>query len=148
MLTFAHTFMSWWIWIIIGFALLAAEFTTATLHVGFFAVGAFVVGALVGFGLDMPLWAEILTFTAVSLFAFFVLRPLLMRRLRLDEKKVVDSLVGEQAIAMEDIAVAATGKAEMRGSTWSARNVGETVLMQGQRCTVVEIEGLVLHLRA
>ena len=140
--------MSWWIWILIGFALLAMELATSTLHVGVFAVGAVVVGALVGLGLDIPLWAEVLIFTGVSLFAFLVLRPLLMRRMKLDEKKVVDSLVGEQAIAMEDIAVGSRGKAELRGSTWNARNVGETALMQGQRCTVAEIEGLVLHLRA
>jgi membrane protein implicated in regulation of membrane protease activity len=140
--------MSWWIWVLIGFALLAMEFTTASMHVGFFAVGALFVAALVGFGVEMPLWAEILVFTGVSLAAFFFVRPLIMRRLKLDEKKVVDSLVGEQATAMEEIAVGGSGRAEMRGSTWSARNVGETALMQGQRCTVAGIEGLVLQLRA
>ena len=144
----AHTIMAWWIWILIAFALLALEFTTATLHVGFFAVGALVVGALVGFGVEMPLWGEILVFTLVSLIAFFFVRPIVMRRLRLDEKKVVDSLVGEQATAMDDIAVGGVGRAEMRGSTWNARNVGETALLRGQRCTVTEIEGLVLLLRA
>lgn len=140
--------MSWWIWVLIGFALLAMEFTTASMHVGFFAVGALFVAALVGLGVEMPLWGEILIFTAVSLIAFFFVRPVIMRRLNLDEKKIVDALVGEQATAMEDIAVGGSGRAEMRGSTWGARNVGETALMRGQRCTVAEVEGLVLHLRA
>ena len=140
--------MSWWIWVLIGFALLALEFTTAALHVGFFAVGAFVVAILTAVGVDVPLWGEILVFTVVSLGAFFFVRPVLARRLKLDEKKVVDSLVGQEATSMEEIAVGGHGKAELRGSTWNARNVGETALMQGQRCTVVEIEGLLLHLRA
>ena len=140
--------MSWWIWIIIGFALLALEFASVSLHLGFFAIGAWVVGILVGVGVDMPLWAQILVFTGVSLFAFFFLRPPLMRRLKLNEKKVVDSLVGEQATALEDIAVGSNGRAEMRGTTWSARNVGETALIRGQRCVVAAVEGLVLHLRA
>jgi inner membrane protein len=140
--------MSWWIWVLIAFALLAAEMTTATMHVAFFAVGAFVVAALVGAGVELPLWGEIVIFTVVSLFAFFVLRPILVRRLRLDENKVVDSLVGEQATAMEELAVGGTGKAELRGSTWNARNVGETALLRGQRCTVAAIEGLVIHVRA
>ena len=140
--------MSWWIWVLIAFALLAAEMTTATMHVGFFAVGALVVAALVGAGVELPLWGEVVIFTAVSLFAFFVLRPILVKRLKLDEKKVVDSLVGEQATAMEELAVGGTGKAELRGSTWNARNVGETALLRGQRCTVAAIEGLVLHVRA
>ncbi|HEY0372948.1 MAG TPA: NfeD family protein [Thermoanaerobaculia bacterium] len=140
--------MSWWVWIVLGFILLALEFTAATLHVAFFAVGAFVVGLLVLFGVELPLWAEILIFTAVSLIAFFFIRPILVRKLKLDQKKVVDTLVGEKAIAMDEIPAQGLGKAEMRGSTWSARNVGETVLNRGQRCVVAAVEGLVIHVRA
>jgi inner membrane protein len=87
-------------------------------------------------------------FTGVSLIAFFFLRPVLVRKLKLDQKKVVDSLVGEQALALEDIGVGGNGRAEMRGTTWSARNVGETALIRGQRCTVAGVDGLVIHLRA
>ena len=140
--------MSWWIWVLIGFALLALELTSATLHIGFFAVGAFVVGILVGFGVDLPLWVQLIIFTGVTVFAFFFLRPPLVRRLKLDQKKVVDSLVGEQAVTMDEIVVQGLGKAEMRGSTWSARNVGDTILNRGQRCVVTDVEGLVLHVRA
>lgn len=140
--------MSWWIWVLIGFALLALEFSTTTLHIGFFAVGAFVMGILIAFGVHPPLWAQILIFTAVSVIAFFFLRPILVRKLKLDQKKVVDTLVGEQAMAMEEIAVQGLGKAEMRGTTWSARNIGETVLNRGQRCVVANVEGLVIHVRA
>lgn len=140
--------MAWWIWVLIAFGILALEMTAATLHVGFFAVGAFVVAILVALGVEMPLWAELVVFTVVSLIAFFFLRPILVRKLKLDQKKVVDSLVGEQALALDDIAVGGNGKAEMRGTTWSARNVGETALHRGQRCTVAAVDGLVLHLRA
>ena len=83
-----------------------------------------------------------------SLFSFFFLRPIVVRKLKLDQKKVVDSLVGEQATAMEEIPAQGFGKAEMRGTTWSARNIGETGLMRGQRCVVAAVEGLVLHVRA
>ncbi|HEX6639801.1 MAG TPA: NfeD family protein [Thermoanaerobaculia bacterium] len=140
--------MSWWIWVLIAFAILALEMTAATLHVGFFAVGALAVALLDAFGVDMPLWAELVIFTVVSLIAFFFLRPVLVRKLKLDQKKVVDSLVGEQAIALEDIGVGGNGRAEMRGSTWSARNIGETALIRGQRCIVAQVDGLVIHLRA
>jgi membrane protein implicated in regulation of membrane protease activity len=140
--------MVWWIWVLIAFAILALELTAATLHVGFFAVGALVVAALVGSGVDLPLWGQLGIFTVVSLVAFFFLRPVLVRKLKLDQKKVVDSLVGEQALALEDIAAGGNGRAEMRGTTWSARNIGETALIRGQRCTVAEVNGLVIHLRA
>ena len=90
-------------------------------HVGFFAVGGFVVGLLMLFGVDLPLWGQLIIFTATSLIAFFFVRPVLVRKLKLDQKKVVDSLVGEQALALEDIAVGGNGRAEMRGTTWRDR---------------------------
>jgi inner membrane protein len=140
--------MAWWIWVVIGFVLLCVEFTATSLHVGLFAIGAFVVGLALAVGIDIPLWGQILLFALSTVFAFFFLRPAIMRRLKLDEKKVVDSLVGEQAIPMEDIAVGGNGRAEMRGTTWSARNIGETALVRGQRCVVAAVEGLVIHVRA
>jgi membrane protein implicated in regulation of membrane protease activity len=36
----------------------------------------------------------------------------------------------------------------MRGSTWTARNVGETQLLKGQRCVVEKVVGLTLYVRA
>ncbi len=140
--------MVWWVWVVLGFILLATEFASGSMHVAFFAVGAFVVGILVGLGLDIPLWGQLLIFTGVSLFAFFFLRPIAVRKLKLDQKKVVDTLVGEQATAMEEIAPQGVGRAELRGTTWSARNVGETVLNRGQRCVVADVEGLTIHIRA
>jgi membrane protein implicated in regulation of membrane protease activity len=140
--------MVWWIWVLIAFAILALELTTATMHVGFFAVGALVVALLVAFSTDLPLWMQLLVFTVVSLIAFFFLRPVLVRKMKLDQKRVVDTLIGEQAVALEDIGVGGNGRAEMRGTTWSARNIGETALIRGQRCTVAGVDELVIHLRA
>lgn len=140
--------MSWWIWVLAGLALLAAEFVSTTMHIGFFAVGAFFVALLVGLGVELPLWGQVAIFTIVSVLTFVFVRPILVRKLRLDFKPQVDSMVGQQARAMDDIAIAGLGKAEFRGTTWSARNVGETALTRGQRCVVAGIEGLVIHVKA
>jgi membrane protein implicated in regulation of membrane protease activity len=140
--------MSWWIWVLAGLALLAAEFVSTTMHIGFFAVGALFVALLVGLGIDLPLWGQVAIFTIVSVAAFAFLRPILVRKLKLDFKPQVDSMVGEQARAMDDIDVAGLGKAEFRGTSWSARNVGETALARGQRCVVAGLEGLVIHIKA
>ena len=140
--------MSWWIWVLIGMALLVVEFASTTMHLGLFAVGAFVVAILVGAGVEMPLWGQLVTFTGVSIFALFFIRPIIVRKLRLNVTRVVDTLVGEQAVAINEIGPAGLGKAEMRGTTWSARNIGETALMPGQRCVVAAVEGLVIHIRA
>jgi membrane protein implicated in regulation of membrane protease activity len=140
--------MSWWIWVLAGLALLAVEFVSTTMHIAFFAVGAFVVAILVGLGLNLPLWSQLAIFTITSLLAFAFVRPILVRKLRLDFKPQVDTMVGEQARAMDDIDVAGLGKAEFRGTTWSARNVGDTALTRGQRCVVAGLEGLVIHVKA
>lgn len=140
--------MPWWIWVLFGLLLLAIELASSTLHIGLFAIGAFTVALLVAFGVHMPLWAELMTFTIVSVVAIVVVRPILIRKLGLNQKKIVDSLVGEQALALDDIEPHGIGKAEMRGTSWSARNIGETILIRGQRCTVTDIEGLVIQIRA
>ncbi|HEX9407862.1 MAG TPA: NfeD family protein [Thermoanaerobaculia bacterium] len=140
--------MDWWIWTLIGFFFLALEFVSTTMHSAFFAAGAFLVAVLVATHVGGPLWAQILTFTLFSLATLLVLRPIVVQKLKLSQTKVVDTMIGEQAIVMQDLPPAGIGRAEMRGSTWNARNVGETALMRGQRCTVERVEGLVLHLRA
>jgi inner membrane protein len=144
----ARKIMAWWIWVLVAFFLLTLEFVASTMHSAFFAAGAFLVALLVGLNVGGPLWAQLLTFTAFSLVTLFLIRPYVVRKLRLSETKVVDTMIGEQAMALEEIPAAGLGKAEMRGSTWNARNVGETALTRGQRCTVQHVEGLMLHVRA
>ena len=38
----------------------------------------------------------------------------------------------------------ANGRVELRGTTWSARNTGTTLLARGHRCVVVRTERLTL----
>jgi len=140
--------MDWWVWVLLAFLLLTIEFFATTAHVGFFAVGAFLVAIIVGVGIPMPLWGQLLTFSISSVFLLIFVRPIVVRKLGLSVTHVVDSLVGEQAVAMSDIPVSAEGKAEMRGSSWTARNVGETPLTKGQRCFVEEVVGLTIYVRA
>lgn len=144
----AHKIMVWWIWVLIGLLLLSIEFVSSTMHLGLFAVGAFVVAILVAVGIEMPLWVQLVLFTVISIVSLLFIRPVLVKKLRLSEKKQIDTLVGEQAMAMEDIAPATVGKAELRGTTWSARNIGEVVLVRGQRCVVAHVDGLTIHVRA
>jgi hypothetical protein len=59
----------------------------------------------------------------------------------------VDSLVGEIAFASDAIEPGEHGRAELRGSTWTARNIDPSPLARGQRCRVVAVRGLELDLR-
>jgi membrane protein implicated in regulation of membrane protease activity len=60
----------------------------------------------------------------------------------------VENLVGEEATLLEDVAAGASGRAELRGTPWSARISSGIPVRAGQRCKVERIEGLTLWLRA
>ena len=141
--------MAWWIWVLGGLALLVVEVTTPG---GFFAVffgaGAILVGALKGVGWDGPAWAEWLVFTVLSVASLAFFRRPLMRRFSLSSGKRVDRMEGERALVTEDVAPGGVGKAEMRGTSWTARTAGESPLAKGRRCRVERVEGLTLWLRA
>ena len=140
--------MDWWIWTLIGFFFLALEFVSTTMHSAFFAAGSFLVAILVASHVGGPLWVQLLTFTLFSLVTLLLIRPYVVHKLKLSVTKTVDTMVGEQAVLMDDVPPSGLGKAEMRGSTWNARNIGETLLSRGQRATVERVEGLVLFIRA
>jgi inner membrane protein len=44
--------------------------------------------------------------------------------------------------------VNSVGKAEMRGTAWNTRNIGDQPLARGQRCRVERVEGLMIFVRA
>ncbi|HKB81232.1 MAG TPA: NfeD family protein [Thermoanaerobaculia bacterium] len=139
--------MAWWIWTLIGFFFLLLEFLASTMHSAFFAAGAFLVALLVAVNVAGPLWAQILVFTLFSLATLLLIRPWVVRKLHLSRTVVVDTMIGEQALALGELPPDAFGKAELRGSTWNAHNIGETALARGQRCIVERVEGLTLHVR-
>jgi membrane protein implicated in regulation of membrane protease activity len=56
-------------------------------------------------------------------------------------------LIGVLAIPQGAIEPGAVGRVEVRGSTWSARNVASIAITTGQRCTVVSVDGLLLAVR-
>src|SRR5882762_5113245 len=106
--------MAWWVWVLAAFLLLIIEFHATTAHIGFFAIGAFLVAILVGAGVPIPLWGQLLTFSISSVILLIFVRPVVVRKLGFNVTKVVDTLIGEQAVALVDLPVAAEGKAEMR----------------------------------
>jgi membrane protein implicated in regulation of membrane protease activity len=60
----------------------------------------------------------------------------------------VDTLVGETAVVLEPVPEGGVGKAELRGTSWSARSVEGTALAAGKRCRVQRVDGLTLWIQA
>jgi inner membrane protein len=140
--------MEWWIWILLGLLLLLAELLTpGGFYIIFFGIGAVVVGVLAGFNAAGPLWFQFILFSILSVLTLWLFREKLLQLTQGERRKNVDSLVGETAVATEEIHLNAVGKAELRGTSWNARNVGDKPLTRGQRCIVERVEGLTIFVR-
>src|SRR6266436_878372 len=103
--------MAWWLWLVLGIALLASEaFTPGTFFL----------------------------FSLLSVLSVAFLRGPLLRRIMPVRREglAVDALVGEVAVPLEDLAPGAVGKAELRGTAWTAKNVDARPLARGERSVV------------
>lgn len=142
--------LNWWLWVLIGLALMAGEILTpGGFFILFFGIGAIVVGLLKLAGLATTLPVDGLIFLAVSLAGLiFFRKPLQARFHALSPEIPVDQLTSETATALEAIAAGATGKVELRGTTWNAQNIGPHPLAPTQRCRVERVEGLTLFVSA
>ncbi|HSM93506.1 MAG TPA: NfeD family protein [Anaeromyxobacteraceae bacterium] len=139
--------MAWWTWMVLGVLLLVVEMATpGGLFAVFFGIAAFVIAPVAAAGASATLqWA---LYTVVSLGLLVTLRSFLSRRLAARGAPPVENLVGEQAILIEDLPADGEGKAELRGTPWTARAVGGGALPKGRRCRVERVDGLTLWLRA
>lgn len=142
--------MTWWHWLALGLILVALEMAASGgFYVIFFGVAAIAIGGLHLFDLAGPAWFQLLLFSVLSVGSLLLFRNPLLHLLKLDTPgEDVDSLVGETAIPSEEIGPGAVGRAELRGTVWSARNVGPTPLSRGQRCRVVRVDRLMIFIES
>ena len=145
--------MLWWHWSILGLLLIGMEILTlgglGNFYFLFFGMSAILVSLLVWLGLNEPIYLQWFLFAVFGIISFFALRKPLQAKASFgkQDEMPVDSMVGEQATLVEDIDAQRVGRAELRGSTWSARNAGTTALLKGTSAKVIRVEGLTLWLK-
>jgi membrane protein implicated in regulation of membrane protease activity len=138
--------ISWWHWLALGLILVALEAAASGgFYIVFFGVAAIAISLLRLFGLAGPLSLQRVLFAVIATGSLLAFRNPLLRWLKLDRAAVdVDSLIGELAVPLEEIPPGAVGRAELRGTSWSARNRAPRTLVQGERCRVVAVEHLMI----
>ena len=139
--------MTWWLWLLLGMILAALEMVSSGgFYLIFFGVAAMFIGLMSLIGLAGPLWLQWVVFALLSVVMLLAFRRPILRMIQVDSSQV-DSLVGETAVVIDHlIAPGAVGRAELRGSTWSARNLHTADLAHGQRCRVARVDGLMIFL--
>jgi membrane protein implicated in regulation of membrane protease activity len=142
--------MPWWGWVTVGALLLGAEMflIDAQFYLVFLGVAAAVVGLLGLFGVGLPEWAQWLLFAALSIVSMLTFRKRLYALIRRQGGQMDQRLtVGDRLTVAERIEPGATTRVDYRGTSWTARNEGETVIEAGSEAQIVEVDRLTLHLR-
>ena len=143
--------MEWWIWILLGLVLLALEVAVpGGIIMLFFGVAALIVGALVGVGFGGPPWFQYLFFSIFAIVSLLTLRGPILKRIAATSGNAdkIDTLLGQSVITLGSIAPGEEGKVELRGTTWTARNTGDSLLNKGQKCEVKKVDVLKLFVRS
>lgn len=137
--------MPWWGWIVVGAALLASEIAVdAQFYLVFLGVSALTVGIALGAGVPAPAWVQWAAFGALAAFTFVTFRGKLYGAIRGNVPGIDNTLIGEEGVALDHIAPGSTGRAELRGTVWRARNSGASDIAAGTRVRVAGASGVIL----
>jgi len=138
--------MPWWLWGIVGIALIAME-THWTRNFTLFCVGAsaIIVGVMAGLT-NTELWLQWLAFGVLATGTLLWMRDWLATMLlaRGDDERELGNVVGQIAVPMDDLPALGFGRAEMRGTTWNVHNATGSAIVRGQRCRVSDVKDLTL----
>jgi inner membrane protein len=140
--------LHWWQWLALGLILVTLELASSGgFYIVFFGVAAIAVSLLRLVDLAGPAWVQLLLFSVLSIGSLLLFRNPLLRWLKLDMPAPdVDSLLNDTAVPIDDIPAGEVGRAELRGTVWSARNNAAVTLARGQRCRVVRVDRLMIFL--
>ncbi len=134
------------LWLAIAIIALVIELQTAELVSAWFIIGAF-VAMIVSAIFPTAYLAQVITFVVVSIASLFILRPILSKKLRLNEDNGGDnlnSLVGYKGFAETDIDKS-SGHVNVNGTSWQA--VSEELIKKGEKICVIEEKNLTLSVR-
>ena len=142
--------MAWWIWIVAGLVLMGVEIfaVDTAFYLIFIGVAALLMGFAVSVGVDLPVWAQWTGF-AVLAFVFMVFfREKLYAKLRGGVVGFQDTAVGGRVTVEEDVAPGGETRVKMRGTKWTAINIGGRVIAKGSQAEITEVDGLTIKIAA
>jgi membrane protein implicated in regulation of membrane protease activity len=137
-----------YMWLALAGLLFIIEIMTVGFGAICFALGALVSAGVAYLGLSTA-W-QIIVFAVISLLAFFLARPVIMKHMtRKDELKTgIDALIGRTAVVTEPIdMVKHTGRAKVDGDDWKAVTEEKGVIEVGEDVTILEVNSVILTVK-
>ena len=136
------------VWFLIGFGFLLLEFVLPGLILFFFAVGAWVVAALLLL-LPLSINFQLLIFIATSLLTILLFRKWLQTVLwhRKDSRELLEEeFLGRTALVIIDILPGENGKVEFKGTTWDASSTD--IILKGSNATIIGNDSILLIVKS
>ena len=142
------TLMTWWTWVILGLCVFVLElFIPSGFFLFIIGLSGVATGLVVLTGWLPVLWVQWFVCALIAIVLVVGIRKKLMARMHVaggvSGKK--GSVYGDSVtISSEEIAPGNEGAGEMRGSAWTVRNAGPTVLKKGELYKVDSMDGVTL----
>ncbi len=143
--------MAWWAWLVLGIGLLGVEMLVidAQFYLVFIGLSAALVGLLGLFGINLPEWAQWLTFSVLAITAMLAFRRRIYELVRGRSGQVDQRLtIGDKVVVPARLEPGQSGRVEYRGSNWSVRNTGDRPIEAGHEAVIDRVDGLTLHVKA
>ncbi len=137
--------MSWWLWLLLGFALLISELLFPSgFFLFFFGLAGLVLGTLTLVGLVVSFSFAWLLFFVISVGLSLLVRQSLNHSFKWSGDAAPLALEGDEVLIVEDISPGAVGGGELRGVNWRVRNGSGEAVIRGSRHCVMRVEGITL----
>ena len=134
----------WHIWIIVALIFFMEIFTPG-FAVACLSIGA--IGSSVASACGLELKFQILVFAVVTLLAFVLVRPVVLKLFHNKSKEVltnVDALVGKHAIVSEDIKPVVGGRVKVDGDDWKAITADGSPVEAGAVVRILKVDSVIL----
>lgn len=141
--------MTWWAWLIAGLVLMGIEMfaVDAAFYLIFIGFAAVCMGLLGLVGITLPVWGQWLAFAVLALAFMVFFRQKLYIKLRGGLPGFDATSTGKLVTVPVDLPVGGETRVKMRGTQWTAVNVGEATILEGASARVVSSDGLTLNVQ-
>jgi len=142
--------MTWWGWMVVGMLLLAAELfiIEADFYLVFLGAAAILTGLTAFAAPELPQWMQWLIFAGLALVSMVFFRRRVYQLLRREVPDMANDMLSEHLTLPVGLPVDGTCRVELRGSTWTARNVGTVPIPPGENVRIVGVDGVTLRVEA
>ena len=118
----------------------------AAFYLIFIGVAALIVGLAGLAGLILPDTVQWIAFAVLALVLMVFFRERLYKRLRGGAVGFEDSTVGSLVKVTAEVSPGAETRVRMRGSDWTAVNIGSETIPAGSQARIAEVDGLILKI--